>query len=333
MNYQRANLLCTQIDNSPLNNAFKCVSNPGRIKNLPEFEPELRRGHHLKFDIVMWTKNGESTLPVVLKRLETQLEEKGAVEQKIVVDDHSDDDTVSIAASFGWIVVPNKGNGISDGANTALKLVKTECFASFEQDIFLSDDWLARVPPKLESEKIAAVSGMRYPSVPIGLAKLMRYTDLRGIQDEDTPWRKSKNPGAFYLGKTLDNTIYKTSVLRKMGGFPNVGNAGMDVILAFNYARIGYQWAVDYEVKSVHLRRNLVQELKHQYFYGKQVFKISQRTGMPTESFRLMTRLLKSPLTAFRAVVITKEPTIMYIHPLMIYYFTKGIFEGRKLRN
>jgi glycosyltransferase involved in cell wall biosynthesis len=283
-------------------------------------------------DIVMWTKNGESTLPTVLKRLEDQLVKKGVVNQKIILDDHSSDKTAQIAAHYGWTVVPNKGSGISDGANTALKLVKTELFASFEQDIVLADDWLQKIPKKINSTKIAAASGMRYPSTPVGLSKLMRYTDERGLKSETCPWLESKNPGAFYLGKTLDNTLYKTNILRKMGGFPNVGNAGMDVILAFNFRKLGYQWAVDYKVQSVHLRKNLEQELNHQYFYGKQVLKISQKTGMPTENLKLMTRLLKSPLTALRAVAVTREPTILYIYPLTVYYFTKGIFDGRKTK-
>jgi glycosyltransferase involved in cell wall biosynthesis len=286
----------------------------------------------VKLDIVMWTKNGEATLPAVLKRLEDQLGRKDVVNQKIIVDDHSNDKTAAIAARYGWTVVPNKGSGISDGANTALELVKTEWFASFEQDIILAKDWLQKIPKKLNTPKIAATSGMRYPSTPVGLSKLMKYTDERGIKSEFRPWQESKNPGAFYLGKTLDNTIYKTNILRKMGGFPNVGNAGMDVILAFNYQKAGYQWAVDYNVQSIHLRKNLKQELNHQYFYGKQVLKISQKIGLPTENLKLMARLLKSPLTALRAVAVTKEPTIMYIYPLTTYYFTKGIFEGRKTK-
>jgi glycosyltransferase involved in cell wall biosynthesis len=286
----------------------------------------------LKIDIVMWTKNGESTLPAVLKRLDEQLEKKGVTNQKIIVDDHSSDRTPLIAKQYGWTVVQNKGSGISDGANTALELVETERFASFEQDIILAENWLQKIPKNLEAPKIAAASGMRYPSTPIGLAKLIKYTDKRTLRSEVPPWIESKNSGAFYLGKTLDNTIYKTNTLKEMGGFPAVGNAGMDVVLAFNYRKQGYQWAVDYDTQSVHLRKNLKQELNHQYFYGKQVLKISQKIGMPTENFALVARLLKSPLTAFRAVAVTKTPTIMYIYPLMTYYFTKGIFDGRRTK-
>jgi len=287
----------------------------------------------LKFDIVMWTKNGADTLPVVLERLCNLLEKRGVVSQKIIADDNSTDETTVIARRYGWKTVPNKGGGISDGANTALDLVETEWFASFEQDIVLAEDWLQKIPNKLQKPEIAAASGMRYPSAPKGLAKLMHYTDERGIRDETTPWLESKNPGAFYLGKTLDNTIYKTNVLREMGGFPNVGNAGADVILAHNFRKTGYQWIVDYTVHSQHLRKNLKQELRHQYFYGTQALKISLKTDMPIKNSILITRLLKSPLTAFRAVIVTKEPTILFIYPLTTYYFTKGIFDGRKTKS
>ncbi|TRO54958.1 glycosyltransferase family 2 protein, partial [Candidatus Bathyarchaeota archaeon] len=118
-----------------------------------------------KIDLVMWTKNGSKTLQSVLKRIGEVIPEK-IVGNRIIVDDNSSDNTRKIAESFGWQVSFNEGTGISDGANTALKRVTSEYFASFEQDLLLSREWWEKIPPLLEKPNVAAASGMRFADKP-----------------------------------------------------------------------------------------------------------------------------------------------------------------------
>ena len=98
----------------------------------------------MKVDLVMWTLNGEKTLPAVLNRINKVIP-KSVVDQKLVVDDGSKDSTVDIARKYGWNVINNEGKGISHGANTALNHVQTSYFCSFEQDIYLDSDWWNKV--------------------------------------------------------------------------------------------------------------------------------------------------------------------------------------------
>ena len=77
----------------------------------------------MKVDLVMWTLNGEKTLPLVLSRINKVIPIE-VVNQKLIVDDGSKDNTVTIAKKYGWNVIKNEGKGISDGANTALKHVQ-----------------------------------------------------------------------------------------------------------------------------------------------------------------------------------------------------------------
>jgi glycosyltransferase involved in cell wall biosynthesis len=98
----------------------------------------------VKLDLVMWTKNGEPNLYAVLKRL-NQVIPKDFINRKIIVDDNSVDSTKAIATFCGWEVHRNKGAGISDGANTALGLVESDYFCSFEQDVILAKDWWSNV--------------------------------------------------------------------------------------------------------------------------------------------------------------------------------------------
>jgi glycosyltransferase involved in cell wall biosynthesis len=127
-----------------------------------------------KVDLVMWTFNGQATLPIVFKQIDKVIP-KEHIGKKIVSDDGSIDKTVEIAKSFGWTVYPNEGKGISDGANTALKNVESEFFVSFEQDLLLSPNWWSKIPNLLSDSKVAAASGMRFADKPQGVKKLQMY--------------------------------------------------------------------------------------------------------------------------------------------------------------
>jgi len=288
----------------------------------------------MKVDLVMWTKNGESTLPKVLQRIEQAIPKKNIC-HKVIIDDGSKDNTVEIAKRFGWEVYPNPLGGIPSGANEALKHVDCEFFISFEQDLVLAWDWWNKIPRYMKNPKVAIASGMRFASQPRGVTKLQQYV-AKKYRGESTlsPWLRSREMSAFTLGKTLDNTIYRTQVLRSIGGFPKMRtNAGVDTVLAYKIQDAGYMWVVDYNVQSVHLRKGLMDELKHQYSYGAQLREIwrqieRQSTAKPLiNRFSVISRLLYSPLTGIFVAFKTKEPTIAYIHPLVRFYYTKGLLE------
>ncbi len=279
----------------------------------------------------MWTKNGGRTLPAILNRIDQAIPEN-SVNKRVVVDDRSTDNTREIAKSFGWSVILNEGSGISDGANTALRSVESEYFASFEQDLFLSRDWWRKIPRYLEDSKNAAASGMRFASEPRGVRRLQQYVarKYRG-EAQLSSWLRTRQNAAFTLGSTLDNTIYRTALVKKVGGFPKVKtNAGVDTTLAYRLRMAGFTWVVDYSVQSIHLRSGLGQELSHQYWYGTQTReiwrKVEKESGQnpPISQVGILTRFLMSPFTGLFIAFKTREPTIAYIHPLIRMYYLLG---------
>jgi hypothetical protein len=56
-----------------------------------------------KYDLVLWAKNGESTLPEVLRRSSDVIPHE-LMSHRILVDDHSVDRSKDIAKDFGWTV-------------------------------------------------------------------------------------------------------------------------------------------------------------------------------------------------------------------------------------
>ena len=283
----------------------------------------------MKVDLVMWTLNGEKTLPLVLSRI-NQIIPKEVVNQRLIVDDDSKDNTVTIAEKYGWNVIKNEGKGISDGANTARKHVKTSYFCSFEQDVFLSPDWWNKVSALIiNKEGVGAACGLRF---------LPRDDFCSSVE----PYQLTRKDVDFYgsYGKTLDNTIWSTEALRSIGGFPKVNFAGIDTFVFCSLKSKGYRWLVDYEVKSVHLHYGgLLNEFKHYYFYGKSLPEIYSRlkkfcTFYEKENLsRLFLRFLKSPISSLKMSLKMHDARLMFCYPIIRLCWLLGYIRGGSWQN
>jgi len=276
-----------------------------------------------KVDLVMWTKNGGNTLSAVLKRI-NQVIPPEIVHKRLIVDDKSTDSTREIAKSFGWAVISNEGSGISDGANTALKNVESEYFVSFEQDLLLARDWWQKIPKYLENQKIAIVSGVRIPDSPSSIRKIEEYTLER--------YQKSKDLQAFLYGKTLDNTIYRTKVIRELGGFPKLKvSAGVDNALAQKVVSKDLTWKVDFNVQSVHLRKGLIHELSHAYWYGTSfntLYPVLFRKNISVK--KIILQFLYSPIRGLEIALKKNSPETIIIYPMIRFAVLRGVFAGFK---
>ncbi len=284
-----------------------------------------------KIDLVMWTKNGAKTLPIVLHQINRVIPNY-VVRRKLIIDDCSTDETREIASRFGWIVYPNCGSGISDAANTALKYVETPIFCSFEQDLFLSNKWFKEVYPLIFKENVVIASGMRFPIGPSAVRKIKWV----GHKDYLSKLSKELRTKTTH-GKTLDNTVYKTSFVKSFGGFDYMeNNAGQDSSLSIKVTKSKkYLWGVNYAIVSLHLKPNsYVKELKSQKWYARAFREIFTSNNLPlpsemtTKAFII--RLAKSPLKSVRLLKRTKDPVVLCYYPAFCLVQLIGLIEGQR---
>lgn len=272
-------------------------------------------------DLVMWTFNGEKTLRQVLTRINTVIPSE-EVNQRLIIDDGSTDNTIQIAKECGWKIISNDGKGIGDAANTALRHVETYMFASFEQDLLLSYDWFSKVKSQLDGY-VVVVSGVRNPNTPKTMQKINNYFMT---QHQQTP--------SMMHDKSLDNTLYNTSVIREVGGFPKINNemAGVDTLLVHKLQLYKYVWKVDYSVKSVHLRRGIFDELHHIYSYAKCYPLLNIRCySLPLcVTKKDWLKLLLSPIRGMYIAYKIHSLYAVFFYPLIRYYLLKGIHDGGK---
>jgi GT2 family glycosyltransferase len=266
-----------------------------------------------KVDLVMWAKNGARMLPAVLKRIEEVIPDD-EVDKKIFVDDHSLDETPLIAKDFGWSVYLNKKGGVGSGANLALQHVTRKYFVSFEQDVILAMEWWEKIPKYMERREVAVAQGWRISNHPV-IGKIDEYSMER--------FRSS----LF----SIDNTIYKTEVIRDLGGFPeHLKYTGVDAYVHQRVLNAGLKWVTDSSVISVHLRKGgLLEQIKRYYHYGMDMPVLAQeelfiKAGVTSRLTRSALIALFSPFRSLEIAIKKKCPQALYYYPIIRFSHLAG---------
>jgi hypothetical protein len=169
---------------------------------------------------------------------------------------------------------------------------------------------------------VVVASGIRLIENPSYMGKLYEY-EIEKRQYDDA---------GFYYGRSIDNTVYRTDIIKSIGGFPILPiTFGQDIVLAAEHSRRGFVWKVNYSVRSVHFRRGLADELHHVYGSGKMADSIDYIVCGRTQSFaRLSSILMFSPFRGLEVSIKKHDPRILYAYPLLRYSHFKGIIESRK---
>jgi glycosyltransferase involved in cell wall biosynthesis len=255
----------------------------------------------VKVDLVMWTKNGGNHLHQVLERIKEVIPAEN-IHRKIVVDDNSEDKTVEIAREFGWEVYPNPKSGIASGANEALRHVDCEFFVSVEQDVLLARDWWSKIPAYMNDPQVAVAQGIRIATEPV-----MRKINEYEYSKKSSTWWKT--------WFSLDNNIFRTEIMRQLGGFPNDCPVHVDAILRKKILKeTKYKLIVDPTVVSDHIRGNFTDDMKHVLFLNKLC---SKSPYCRSEPFGVKLRVcLTSPLAASLIASKTRCWRVLYMIPI-----------------
>lgn len=289
----------------------------------------------------MWTKNGEKTLPYVLKRINTVIP-ASAINRKIAIDDNSADATRALLEFFGWQVVTNEKGGIANAANQALQLVETPVFFSFEQDVILAKNWFDVIPRRLGGD-VKIASGVRFANKPDYLRKLQTYSAKQQLADASpNAWVKARKKASFTIGKTLDNTAYETAALRDIGGFPKMATiSGVDTVLSYRLLTRGLDWAVDFSVKSVHVRLGgLFEEMRHQRGYAseiryiwRQIDALGIKQSLNTKGvLAIWFKLGRAPFAGLQIAIAEHDPRIIIGHVCLMLSYLIGYTANPKFK-
>jgi glycosyltransferase involved in cell wall biosynthesis len=275
----------------------------------------------MKVDLVMWAKNGGRFLPAVLKRVDEVIPVE-SVYTKIFVDDKSTDNSREIAQSFNWTVYDNTSGFVSGGTNTALHHVTMPFFVSIEQDVLLAKDWWDRIPPHMADETVAVAQGIRLPTHPI-------IRELEPLDHERLKQQIRNQVPDYYW--SIDNNIFRTKVVREVGGFPTFEPLAVDYFLMKRIqTKTKYRWIVDPRVVSDHIRLSLVDYFRHDENFIR-LTTVSQIGDSEAAPLSKMIRLtVTSPLRGLDLAVRKGDPMLSAIYPFYRLMYLRAYFLRRR---
>ncbi len=204
----------------------------------------------VSISVIMPAFNAARLLPRVLKPLVSMLDE-GRVDEVIVVDDRSTDDTADSARDLGARVLVTPVNGGPGAArNLAAEVAVGDVLWFVDSDVVAWPDGPERIRKAMSEPNVGAVFGS-YDSTPDGQSWFSQYKNLmhryhhqQGLRDARTFWAGC---GAV-----------RKDVFRRIGGFdvetyrvPSIE----DIELGYRITGAGYRIILDPEFQGKHLKQ------------------------------------------------------------------------------
>jgi len=186
---------------------------------------------------------------IIGKTLESLLAQPVDFKEIIVVDDGSIDDSVKVVKEFAAkhknvSYLFQKNQSVAGALNTGLKMASGEFIAVLDGDVVLDENWISKLMPYFEDEKVAAVSG---------LTKVMNSKNIwSALAGYNVEYRQSKITAEFVDHLSTTNTIYRKSVLDKLGLFDPDFRYGQDNELSYRIISAGYKLALSHKTFCLH---------------------------------------------------------------------------------
>jgi ribosomal protein S26 len=133
------------------------------------------------------------------------------------------------------------------------------------------------------------------------------------------------------FGVSIDNNIFRTKVIRELGGFPSDCLVCTDTILMKKILlETPYKWIIDTNVVSEHIRQSVKSHIKHAYALTKLCAKTHYCVNEAQQPILTMLRLfLTSPLRASIIAYKKRCLKMLYVYPAIRYQRLKACVDGK----
>ena len=182
----------------------------------------------------------------------------------------------------------------------------------------LARDWFERIPRYLDNDDVVVAQGWRISNHPV-IGKIDEYSMNR-----------------FRSQCSIDNNVYKTRIVRSLGGFPgHLRYPGVDAYLRRKILNAGLTWVIDNSVLSIHLRKGgLSEHMRRYYNYGMAIPTLNLDVtpkDHPDPGLTLRrsaTIALFSPVRGLEIALKKHCPKAAYYYPLMRLSHFTGCFKS-----
>lgn len=192
--------------------------------------------------------------------IEAVLAQSYPVDEILIIDDGSADQTVHLAKKYQVKVIRHPQNrGLAAARNTGLMNARNELVASLDADCVPERDWLATLVAEMSADTVAISGGRLVETVLESLADKWR----RAHMTQDWGENKLMNPSFMYG----NNTLVRKSVMAKVGWYDESHRTnGEDMDMSRRVMAAGY--ACVYQPRAVvgHLRQDSLRSILDTYW-------------------------------------------------------------------
>ncbi len=174
------------------------------------------------------------------------------IDEVLLIDDGSTDDTLVIASRFPVRVISHGGNrGLAAARNTAFKEARNEFVAALDADCVAGKDWLAELMKMFKDETIVGTGGRLVEKYAVTLADQWRALHMPQRWGE-----KVLEDPPFLFGC---NTVMKRSVVVAAGAYDERFRRNYeDADLSGRLLESGHRLIYSPVAQAVHLRKDTV---------------------------------------------------------------------------
>ncbi|MCM8774227.1 MAG: glycosyltransferase family 2 protein [Candidatus Omnitrophica bacterium] len=256
--------------------------------------------------------------------LEAVLKQSYPLEEVIVIDDGSTDETARIVSAYPVRLIRHTHNqGLATARNTAIKNIGTEFIAALDADCLPEADWLVQLMKRFSSPKIAGVGGKLLESYSNNVFDFWRAVHMR------QHWEDEDRLPRFLFGS---NTVFRKEALLAVGLYnEEFKNNYEDVDICQRLKKDG--WFLIYEPKAIvhHLKKDDICSILENYwrwniaYYQKKNFYDNSRNFVfkLKDNLGLANRYIEEDLAAKRHQLLYLDFLLALHHSLKDFeYFT-----------
>jgi GT2 family glycosyltransferase len=222
--------------------------------------------------------NSEKTIQACLNAVFSQVRPANDI---LVIDDGSTDMTVKIVKKYPVRIIKHAKNlGLAAARNSAIKSTNAKFIASLDSDCKPGKDWLKHLAKRINSSKVAGVSGMTVEADTSSVIDNWRAVHMK------QHWGDSKkvNP-SFLFGS---NTLFRRDLILKVGSYnEKYRNNFEDVDVSNRLIKRGYSLIYEPQAIVEHLRKDDLASLLNNFWKWNFAYYVKEGFYRNLEKFDL----------------------------------------------
>ena len=191
--------------------------------------------------------------------LDAILKQTYPLEEVLVIDDGSTDETVKLATQYPVrLISHNENRGLAAARNTAIRNINTEFIASIDADCVPEPDWLSWIMERFDSPKTAGAGGKLLEMDSSSVFDFWRSVHMKQY------WKDSQVFPPFLFGS---NTVFRRKALINIGLYnENYKSNYEDVDICNRFREAGYVLIYEPKAAARHLRRDDIYSVLNNYW-------------------------------------------------------------------